>query len=49
MNRRMRNRMYGGNGMDAPTRNGIDVPKWKLWIGHLIERSVRDEDYDGWD
>ena len=23
------------NGMDAPTRNGIDVPKWKSLINHL--------------
>jgi transposase-like protein len=23
------------NGMDAPTRNGIDVPKWKRYFNHL--------------
>ncbi|KPU62199.1 reverse transcriptase family protein [Pseudomonas fluorescens] len=27
LNRRIRNRTYGGNGMDAPCPNGIDVPK----------------------
>ena len=23
------------NGMDAPARNGIDVPKWKRYFNHL--------------
>jgi hypothetical protein len=23
------------NGMDAPTRKGIDVPKWKRYFNHL--------------
>jgi hypothetical protein len=26
---------YGSNGMDAPTRNGIDVPKWMCQSNHL--------------
>jgi hypothetical protein len=33
--------------MNAPTRAGINVPKWK-YDQPLAEGSVRDEDYDDW-
>jgi hypothetical protein len=33
------------NGMDAPTRNGTDVPKWKCHSNHMIEGSIHHEDY----
>ncbi len=40
------------NGMDAPTRNGINVPKWRPRINNLnlplTERGVHHEDYDNW-
>ncbi len=26
---------FASNGMDAPTRNGINVPKWKRYFNHL--------------
>jgi hypothetical protein len=31
--------------MDAPTRYGIDVPKWKCRSNHLNEGSAHHEDY----
>jgi hypothetical protein len=34
------------NGMDAPSCNGIKLPKWKWVQSTEKERSVRDEDYD---
>jgi hypothetical protein len=32
-----------------PSRNGIEVPKWKCIQSTEKERSVRNEDYDNWD
>lgn len=36
------------NGMDAPTLNGITVPKWRLRINHFTDRSVHHEGYNNW-
>jgi len=40
-------RIAESNGMDAPTRNGIEVPEWKCHQP-LTERGVHHEDYDCW-
>jgi len=40
--------IVGSNGMDAPTRSGINVPKWKFRSNHLTEGSAHHEDYDSW-
>ena len=37
------------NGMDAPTLNGINVPKWMCLATTKTDRSVRHEDYNGRD
>ncbi len=34
--------------MDAPTLNGIDVPKWRCQFNHWNREGVHHEDYDNW-